>query len=66
MKLHVLGINYVSKTYDGNVFETESAINDYLSEHANAPVRTLREILLTGKVVPSRARVLMNSVGHVC
>ncbi len=56
-------IDRVSKTYDGNVFETESAINDYLAKHANAPVRTLREILLTGKVVPSRARVLMNSVG---
>jgi amidase len=56
-------IDRVSKSYDGNVFETEPAINDYLAKHANAPVRTLREILLTGKVVPSRARVLMNSVG---
>jgi len=56
-------IDRVSKTFDGNVFETESAINDYLAEQPNAPVRTLREILLTGKVVPSRARTLMNSVG---
>jgi len=56
-------IDRVSKTYVGNVFETESAINDYLAQHANAPVKTLQEILLTGKVVPSRARVLLTSVG---
>src|SRR5262249_52294488 len=47
----------------GNLFETEPAINDYLAQHANAPVKTLREILLSGKVLPSRARGLMNSVG---
>jgi amidase len=51
------------KAYDGNLFETEPAINDYLAQCANAPVKTLRDILLSGKVVPSRARVLMNSVG---
>ncbi len=46
------------------MFETEPAINKYLAEHSNAPVKTLREILLSGKVVPSRVRVLMNSVGR--
>jgi amidase len=56
-------VDRVSRAYNGNVFETEPAINAYLAQHANAPVRTLREILLTGKVVPSRARVLMDSVG---
>jgi Asp-tRNA(Asn)/Glu-tRNA(Gln) amidotransferase A subunit family amidase len=56
-------IERIDKAYNGNVFETEPAINNYLSQHANAPVRTLRDILLSGKVVPSRARVLMNSVG---
>ena len=56
-------IDRVNKAYDGNVFETEPAINDYLAQHANAPVKTLRDILLSGKVVPSRVRVLMNSVG---
>jgi amidase len=56
-------IDRISKAFDGNVYETERAINDYLSEHANAPVKTLREILLTGKVVPSRATVFMNNVG---
>lgn len=56
-------IDRVNKAYNSNLFETEPAINAYLAKHANAPVRTLREILLTGKVVPSRARVLMDSVG---
>jgi amidase len=56
-------IDRLNKTYDGNLFETEAAINDYLAQLANAPLRTLRDILLSGKVVPSRARVLMNSVG---
>ena len=52
------------KVYDGNVFETEAAVNKYLSQHPNAPVKTLSEILLTGKVVPSRARSLMSVVGR--
>ena len=56
-------IERVNKPYDGNVFETETAINRYLAQHPNAPVKTLREILLSGKVVPSRVRALMNSVG---
>ncbi len=54
-------IDRVNKGYDGNVFETESAINNYLAQHANAPVKTLRDILLSGKVVPSRVRALMGS-----
>ena len=57
-------IDRVTRAYDGNVFETEPAINAYLAERPNAPVKTLREILLSGKVVPSRARALMNSVGR--
>ena len=52
------------KLYDGNVFETEAATNKYLAQHPNAPVKTLKEILLSGKVVPSRARALMNVIGH--
>jgi Asp-tRNA(Asn)/Glu-tRNA(Gln) amidotransferase A subunit family amidase len=56
-------IDRLNKAYNGNVFETEPAIDDYLAQHANAPVGTLRDILLTGKVVPSRAKVLMTSVG---
>jgi amidase len=53
-----------ARMYDGNVFETEAATNKYLAQHPNAPVKTLSEILLSGKVVPARARVLMNSIGH--
>ena len=56
-------IDRVNKGYDGNVFETEHAINKYLAQHPNAPVKTLREILLSGKVVPSRARTLMRNIG---
>jgi amidase len=57
-------IERVNKPYDGNVFETEPAINAYLAQHPNAPFKTLRDILLSGKVVPSRTRVLMTSVGR--
>jgi len=56
-------IERVTRAYDGNVYETEPAINTFLAAHPTAPVRTLRDILLSGKVVPSRARALMTSVG---
>ena len=52
------------KVYDGNIFETEVATNNYLAQHPNAPAKTLSEILLSGKVAPARARVLMGSLGH--
>ena len=52
------------KTYDANVFETEAVTNAYLASHPNAPVKTLRDILLSGKVVPSRTRALMNTIGR--
>ncbi|MFN2315812.1 MAG: amidase family protein [Gemmatimonadales bacterium] len=47
-----------------NDFETEQATDDYLSGHANAPVKTLKEILLAGTVNPWRARGLINLVGR--
>jgi Asp-tRNA(Asn)/Glu-tRNA(Gln) amidotransferase A subunit family amidase len=50
--------------YDGNVYETETAINEYLAQHPKAPVKTLSEILLSGTVVPARARTLVLTVGH--
>jgi len=53
-----------ARLYDGNVFETEAATNKYLAQHPNAPMKTLSEILLSGKVVPARARALMNVLGH--
>src|SRR5437867_1195996 len=54
----------VKKTFDDNFFETEQAIDAYLAKHANAPAKTLREILLSGKVVPSRSARLMTNVGR--
>ena len=56
--------NRVKKTFEDNLFETEQAIEGYLAGHPNAPAKTLREILLTGKVVPSRSARLMNNVGR--
>jgi Asp-tRNA(Asn)/Glu-tRNA(Gln) amidotransferase A subunit family amidase len=56
-------IDRVNQAYNGNVFETEPAINAYLAKQANTPVKTLREILFTGKVIPSRVKALMDSVG---
>jgi Asp-tRNA(Asn)/Glu-tRNA(Gln) amidotransferase A subunit family amidase len=56
-------IDRLNKAYDANVFETEAALNTYLAGHRNAPFRTLREILLSGRVVPSRALTLMSVVG---
>jgi len=56
--------NRVKRGYDDNVFETEQALKSYLAQHANAPVKTLRDILLTGKVVPWRASQLMANVGR--
>jgi Asp-tRNA(Asn)/Glu-tRNA(Gln) amidotransferase A subunit family amidase len=48
----------------GNNFETERATDAYLAQHPNAPVRTLREILLSGEVNPWRARSLVGELGH--
>lgn len=53
-----------ARMYDDNVYETEAATDAYLAKHANAPVRSLREILLSGTVVPGRARTLIASLGH--
>ncbi len=53
-----------AELYDGNVYETEAAMNAYLAQHPNAPAKTLKDILLSGKVVPARARTMMNAVGH--
>ncbi len=47
-----------------NDFETEEATNAYLAQHPNAPAKTLQEILLTGDVIPWRARSLIGYVGH--
>ena len=51
-----------TRPFDANVFETEAALNQYLAEH-RAPFATLREILLSGRMAPSRALTLMSAVG---
>src|SRR5262252_3480854 len=53
----------VKKGFDDNVFETEPAIDAYLAKHPNAPAKSLREILVTGKIAPSRSSRLMTNVG---
>jgi amidase len=53
----------LKRAYEDNQFETEQATNQYLAQHANAPVKTLSEILLSGKVVPTRAAALMKTIG---
>jgi Asp-tRNA(Asn)/Glu-tRNA(Gln) amidotransferase A subunit family amidase len=53
----------VDKLYTDNVYETEQAIDGYLAAHPGAPVKTLRDILLTGKVVPSRTNRLITNIG---
>ena len=60
----VPGLGSVNETYVRNNFETEEAMNKYLAEHPNAPVKTLREILPLGRVTPWRASGLMNVVGR--
>ena len=54
----------LKRMYDDNVFETEQAMNKYLAEHANIPAKTVREILLSGKIVPWRAGTLLDTVGQ--
>ena len=60
----VAGLEASQRTYTTNNFETERAMNDYLAEHENAPVRTVRDILVSGVVTPWRARGLINVVGR--
>ena len=51
-------------TYFIENFETERVTDAYLAEHPDAPVKTLKEILLTGKVTPWRASGLANALGR--
>ena len=59
----VQNLDLVQQTYLENNFETEQAVNAYLSQHANVPVKTLQDILISGVVIPWRAKGLMNAVG---
>ena len=60
----IAGLDSAQRAYVTNNYETERAMNDYLREHENAPVRTVRDILVSGVVTPWRARGLINVVGQ--
>ena len=62
--IEVPGVDEAQAAYVRNSFETEEATDAYLADLPDAPVRSLREILLAGRVVPWRARGLMNVVGR--
>jgi len=53
----------IKQAYSDNTFETEQAINKYLGQHANAPAKTLREIVVSGKVVPWRLPGFLANIG---
>jgi Asp-tRNA(Asn)/Glu-tRNA(Gln) amidotransferase A subunit family amidase len=59
-----IDIPALAQRRQGNNFETEQATDAYFAQHPNAPVRTLREILLSGEVNPWRARSLIGELGH--
>ena len=48
----------------GGSYETEAAINGYLAAHPNAPVKTVREIMLSPELVPSRRARMLDDLGH--
>ena len=62
--VEIPGLDQAQATYVRNSFETEEATDAYLAELPEAPVRSLREILLTGRVTPWRAKGLMGVVGR--
>jgi Asp-tRNA(Asn)/Glu-tRNA(Gln) amidotransferase A subunit family amidase len=53
----------IKTMYDDDVYETEEATNLYLKDHPGAPAKTLRDILLSGKLIPQRAKALMDNIG---
>ncbi len=59
----IAGIESVNRVFGMNVHETEAATDEYLAAHPNAPLGSLREILLTGRVTPWRAMGLAGSLG---
>jgi len=62
--VEIPGIEELNAVFGRNIFETEAATDAYLAEHPDAPWRTLRSILLTGRVTPWRAAGLAGVLGH--
>jgi len=48
----------------GGSFEAEAAIDAYLARHSAAPVKSMREIVLSPEVVPSRRARFLEDLGH--
>ena len=46
----------------GDDYETEAALNDYLGKLEGAPVKTLRDVILSGKALPSRQQALLGAL----
>ncbi len=62
--VEIAGIEQVNQVFSMNAHETEAATDAYLAQHGNAPLSTLRSILLTGRVTPWRATGLARSLGR--
>jgi Asp-tRNA(Asn)/Glu-tRNA(Gln) amidotransferase A subunit family amidase len=58
------GLAGANALYNSNQFETEAATDAYLAQHPNAPVKTLRAIVLSGKVNPWRNAAFMPAIGR--
>jgi amidase len=54
-----------SGTLRTNIYETEQAINDYLSQHPDAPIRTFKAIVASPVLIEARRRALIYSVGQL-
>lgn len=54
----------LDQDYDGNVFETESAVDQFLAAETRPPFKSLRELLLSGRMLPARATTLIDSVNR--
>lgn len=60
----ISGVETVNALLASNTFETEQATDDYLGEHAGAPFKTLKSILLSGTVTPWRAAGMAGLIGR--
>jgi amidase len=54
-----------SGTLRTNIYETEQAIDDYLGQHPDAPIRTFSAIVTSPVLIEARRRALIYSVGHL-
>jgi len=52
-------------TPNTNIYETEQAINGYLAQHPEAPVRTFRSMVESPFLIEARRRALIYAVGRV-